>query len=106
MLDEIAKLDEILSMEELADESWELSVLKSYIPQLEVQLREIFRDCKVEPYDPTTPNEQEVKQFGREKAKLLSIAIFCDRAERKQREAWPKAAAFYGHLLHAVNCQD
>jgi len=66
MLDVItAALDEVLSAEELPDETWEFSTLKSYLPTLKAQLRGFFPGCNIElDYDPTQPNHQEVEMFG------------------------------------------
>ena len=103
VLDTLANLGEILSIEELPDGSFELPVLKSYFPSLKDQVGKIFPGCNIElDIDPTEPNEQEVKMFGSSTATILRTATFYDRAERMEYEAWPKAAAFYLQLKDAV----
>jgi hypothetical protein len=52
-------LNDVLSAEELPDETWELPVLKTYLPTFEAKVRSIFPGCNIEPdYDPTEPNPQ------------------------------------------------
>jgi hypothetical protein len=98
-LDKLGNFDEILSIEELQDGSWELPVRKSYLPTLKNKLRQVVPGCIIEPdYDPTEPNAKEVEEFGYERARILRTATFHDRAERMIREPWPKAAAFYADL--------
>jgi len=98
-LDKLGNLDEILSIEELEDESWELAVRKSYLPMLKDKLREMVSDCIIDPdYDPTKPNAREVEKFGYEMARILSKNKFHDRAEHMICEAFPKAANFYAEL--------
>jgi hypothetical protein len=98
-LEKLGNFDEILSIEELEDGSWELPVRKSYLPTLKDKLREMVSDCIIDPdYDPTKPNAREVEEFGYETARILSKDKFHDRAERMIHEAFPKAAAFYAEL--------
>jgi hypothetical protein len=97
-LEKLGNFDEILSIEELHDESWELLVRKSYLPTLKDKLHKMVPDCIIEPdYDPTKPNAKEVEEFGYKRARILRTATFCDRAERMI--PWPKAAAFYADLV-------
>jgi hypothetical protein len=102
-LDSLGRLDEILSIEELKDGSWELPVLKSYFPKLETQLCRIFPGCDIEQSNnPTEPRKEEVEQYGKEVAKHLTIIAFYERAERMKVEGFPGAIAFYSHLLDKV----
>ncbi|RDL30214.1 uncharacterized protein BP5553_10492 [Venustampulla echinocandica] len=58
----LSKLEskEILQMYELPDESWELLVLKSYLPALAGGLGKVFTSCRIEPDSgPTEPSEGE-----------------------------------------------
>jgi hypothetical protein len=108
MLDMAAiALNNVLSAEELLDGTWELAVLKRYLPTLEAKLREIFPGCNLEPdYDPTQPNHQEVETLGYDLAKTLRTGTACDRADRMRNEAWSKAALFYCHLSDALRRMD
>jgi hypothetical protein len=62
----------------------------------------MFPGYNIELNDPTEPNVKEVKEFGYEIAKFLKVATLRDRAERMRNVAWPKAVAFYSHLMDAV----
>jgi hypothetical protein len=92
-------LNDVLSTEELPDETWELPVLKTYLPTLEAKLRSIFPGCNIKPdYDPTEPNPQETGIFGYDRAKALRTNTACDRAGRMTNDTCFKAALFYSHL--------
>jgi hypothetical protein len=78
-------------------------VFKPYLPRFSDEVSKLFLGCKVElSYDPTEPNEREVKEFGFEKAKVSRTHAFYNRAERMRSEAWPKGAAFYSHFIVGV----
>jgi hypothetical protein len=97
--DKLGNFDEILSIEELDDGSWEFPVRKSYLPTLKDKLREVVSDCIIDPdYDPTKPSAREVEEFGYVRARILKKDKFHDRAKRMIHEAFPKAAAFYAEL--------
>jgi hypothetical protein len=105
-LDKLGNFDEILSVEELQDGSWELPVQKSYLPALTEKLCKVVPDCIIErDYDPTKPNTQEVQSCGYETARAQRTATFDDRVKRMIREAWPKAAAFYADLATTVGSE-
>ncbi|KAH7364910.1 hypothetical protein BKA65DRAFT_146287 [Rhexocercosporidium sp. MPI-PUGE-AT-0058] len=98
-LDKLGNLDDILSIVELEDESWELPVRKSYLPILRNKLHEMDPTCIIElGSNPIAPNAKEVEKFGYQKARVLSTMRFRYRAECMVSEAWPKAAAFYTDL--------
>lgn len=102
-LDSLGQLDEILSTEELTDKSWELPVLKSYLPRLQDQLRKHFPRCHIEPdNDPTEPEDQQEGLPGYHLAKILKTRVFCERAKHMKQDAFPRAAAFYSHLTDKV----
>ncbi|KAH7374078.1 hypothetical protein BKA64DRAFT_256845 [Cadophora sp. MPI-SDFR-AT-0126] len=98
-LDKLGNLDNILSIVELEDESWELPVRKSYLPMLKNMLHKVVPKCIIEPgSDPTEPSAKEVEEFGYERARILKPVRFRNRAECMVSESWPKAAAFYADL--------
>ncbi|KAG9228937.1 hypothetical protein BJ875DRAFT_446421 [Amylocarpus encephaloides] len=85
-LDNLGNLDQILSITELEDESWELPVRKSSLPKLKDALYKMVPNCVIESgYDPTEPNANEVKEFGYERARILKTIKLRDRAEHMMR---------------------
>lgn len=122
-LDKVGRLHEVSSALELPDESWEMVVLKPYLPELEIRLGEIFPGCHFDPiYDPTEPSREDVERHfvaaknsklpveSREMvedvkrchtaAKILRIDASSSRAMAVIREgSWPVAAAYYSCLL-------
>lgn len=102
-LDKLGNFDEILSVEGLQDGSWELPVLKSYLPILEAKLRKMVSGCNIESgFDPTKPNANEVEKLGHKMATLLRTDSFSKRAGR-MRKSWHKAAAFYADLVKEMH---
>lgn len=62
--DKVGRLHEVSSVLELPDKSWEMVVLKSYLPELEIRLGEIFPGCHFHPnYDPTEPSREDVERL-------------------------------------------
>jgi hypothetical protein len=122
-LDKVGRLHEVSSALELPDESWEMVVLKLYLPELEIRLGEIFPGCHFDPiYDPTEPSKEDVERLfvaatnsklptepGEmvedvrrcyTAAKILRIDASSSRAMAMIREKpWPVAAAYYYCLL-------
>lgn len=95
----IGTVDEVPSIEELCDGSWEMAVLESYCPTLQAMLGKIFPGSDVDlNYDPTEPTVSEVENFGPEKAKAVCKYLFIERAERMVKEGWPMAADCYEHF--------
>ena len=101
-IDEHWRLDEVLSIIELPDESFELVVLRSSFQTLESQLLKIFPGCRLEQDDPTEPEEEDVKTFHYVKAKCMQIEAFRKRVEYMSQEGHPMAAAFYSQRWNAV----
>jgi hypothetical protein len=126
-LDEVGKLDQVPSVLELPDESWEMVVLKSYLPELENKLAKIFPGCYIDlDYDPAEPSREDIERLyitaknPKPQAKSGEIATFIDVEDLKRfyiaakarkvdassrtaiamiREAWPAAVAYYSCLL-------
>ncbi|KAH6704336.1 hypothetical protein BKA61DRAFT_703164 [Leptodontidium sp. MPI-SDFR-AT-0119] len=118
-LDKVGRLHEVSSALELPDESWEMVVLKSYFPELEIRLGEIFPGCHFDPiYDPTKPSKEDVERLfvaatnsklptepGEMAedvkrcytvAKILRIDASSSKAMAMIREQpWPVAAVYY-----------
>jgi len=118
-MDKVGRLYEVSSALELPDESWEMVVLKSYLPELEIKLGEIFPGCHFHPnYDPTEPSREDVERLliitqnsklpaepgemvvdvkrCHTAAKILKINASSSRAIAMIREGcWPVAAAYY-----------
>ena len=100
----IGTVNEVASIEELNDESWEMAVVKSYCPTLQVMRGKIFPGSIVDlNYDPTEPTVSEVENLGYSMAKTLCEYWFIKRAERMVKEGWPMAADYYGHLTAHIN---
>ncbi|KAH6724828.1 hypothetical protein BKA61DRAFT_665511 [Leptodontidium sp. MPI-SDFR-AT-0119] len=98
-LDKLGSLDDILSIVELEDESWELPVRKSYLPRLKNMLHKMVPECITQAVSDTTePTAKELEDFGYERARILRTMSFRNRAECMVSESWPKAAAFYADL--------
>ncbi|KAH9222988.1 hypothetical protein DL95DRAFT_517915 [Leptodontidium sp. 2 PMI_412] len=98
-LDKLGGLDDILSIVELEDESWELPVRKSYLPRLKNMLHKMVPECITQAVSDTTePTAKELEDFGYERARILRTMSFRNRAECMVSESWPKAAAFYADL--------
>ena len=123
-LDNVGRLHEVSSVLELPDQSWEMVVLKSYLPELEITLGGIFPGCHLDPiYNPTEPGRGDVERLHAAAkdskslaksggaaedakrfyvaAKILKIDAFASRAMAMIREegSWPVAAAYYSCLL-------
>lgn len=97
---EIGDVSNVASIVPLPDKSWEMAVLKSYLPQLKIKLNTVFPDSHIDPYhDPSEPSNDEVCQSGYVKAKSRMIHLFQERAEDVIRDAWPVASTYYSHLL-------
>lgn len=100
----IGTVDEVPSIEELNDGSWEMVVRKPYCPTLQAMLSKIFPDSDVDlNYDPTEPTVSEVDSLGYNLAKTLCKYLFIKRAERMVREGWPMAADCYEHFIARIN---
>ncbi|KAG9228121.1 hypothetical protein BJ875DRAFT_490198 [Amylocarpus encephaloides] len=126
-LDKIKNLNQVPSVLELSDESWEMVVLKSYLLELENKLTNMCPGCDVDlDYDPTEPRREDIKclyitaENPEPRAKSGEIATFIDVEDLKNfyvaakarkvdassrramvmvREAWPAAVAYYSCLL-------
>jgi hypothetical protein len=126
-LDKVGNLNQVPSVLELPDESWEMVVLKSYLLELENKLTYMFPGCDVDlDYDPTEPNREDIEclyitaKNPEPRAKSGEIATFIDVEDLKNfyvaakarkvdassrramfmvREAWPAAVAYYSCLL-------
>lgn len=96
--------DEVPSIEELIDGSWEMVALKSYCCTLQDKLSKIFPDSNVNlNYDPLEPTASDVESMGHNAAKKLCQYWFLKRAERMIQMAWPMAAAYYAYLVERMN---
>ncbi|KAG9229879.1 hypothetical protein BJ875DRAFT_521732 [Amylocarpus encephaloides] len=126
-LDGVGKLHQLASIMALPDESWEMVVLKSYLPELEDALGKMFPGCHVDPdYDPTEPSSDDIgclhmaaktlklparsgekvplmvaEDEGQSytAAKAPKIHESSSRARTMATDAWPVAAAYYTRLL-------
>ena len=97
-------VNEVISIEELNDGSWEMTVLKSYCSILQVMLGKIFPSSDVDlNYDPTESAVNEVENLDYSGAKTLCQHLFIKRAERMVKKGWPMAAACYDHLTARIN---
>ena len=123
-LDKAGRLHEVSSALKLPDKSWEMVVLKSYLPELEIRLGKIFPGCHLDQvYDPAEPSREDVERLyvaAKDSklpaesgemiedvkrfyiaAKILRIDASSSRAMAMIREggSWPVAAAYYSCLL-------
>jgi len=63
-LDKAGRLHEVSSALKLPDKSWEMVVLKSYLPELEIRLGKIFPGCHLDQvYDPAEPSREDVERL-------------------------------------------
>lgn len=63
-LGEVGAFNEVFSIVQLPDESGEMAVLKSDLPELESKLKKFFPGCNVDPtYDPLNPSTEEVERL-------------------------------------------
>jgi len=99
---------EVLSVVELPDESWELVVLRSYLPKLVHRLGENLPGAHVDKtYDPCEPPEDNFLDIlGYDGAKALRVYTFSVRARDLIRNAWPDAAAYYASYLEQLRVDD
>jgi hypothetical protein len=121
-LDTLGNNAEIIAILELPDESWELSVLKIYVPKLENLLNRVFLNYSLDqehrPFDPSTeavknfvakhPQWSETEDEKRVylAAKAQMVDEFSRRADTMIRTGWPRAVIFYSHLLKHVGKAD
>ena len=89
-LDKVGNLNQVPSVLELPDESWEMVVLKSYLLELENKLTNMFPGCDVDlDYDPTGPNREDIEclyitaKNPEPRAKSGEIATFIDVEDLK-----------------------
>ena len=104
--------DEILCILELEDESFELGILKTYIPELKKLLDTKFLQHSVDwEYRPFDPSLKDVKSFCARhpelsddytKAKARMRAQFCKRAEEILRDGWAMQKIWYSHLVGII----
>jgi energy-converting hydrogenase A subunit M len=122
-LNKVGRLHGVISALELPDESMEMVILKSCIPELRHRLGEIFPGCHFDPiYDPTEPSREDVElryvaannstlpavsgemiedvKRCYTAAKILRINASSSRATAMiKEESRPEAAAYYSRLL-------
>jgi hypothetical protein len=88
---------DIASVVELPDESWELVVHRLYFTDLYVELTRQFADCCVNAeYDPTEPSPAELEHYSGKHslAKQAKRYQFLCRAA-SMAGSWPIAATYY-----------
>ncbi|KAH8650329.1 hypothetical protein BGZ60DRAFT_437097 [Tricladium varicosporioides] len=112
LVDLEAGQDEILCILETENESFELGVLKTYIPELKKLLDTRFPQHLVDwEHRPFDPSLKDVKSFCAKhpelsddytKAKARMTAQFCKRAEGIIRDGWDLQKIWYSHLVGLV----
>ncbi|KAI9736734.1 MAG: hypothetical protein M1834_000938 [Cirrosporium novae-zelandiae] len=96
----IGEIHEVASTIELNDGSWEIVVLRLYLPTLQDKLSKIFPNSIVDlKYNPMEPSVDDVKYWGYGNAKALNTDWFSKRAGKMIKEAWPTASAYYSYLM-------
>jgi hypothetical protein len=91
---------QVLSAQELPDESWEMVVLKSYLPAFMATVVKKFPGSHIDQtYDPCKPSDNEVRTLGYDIAEHQRYCQFLVRAENMVRAPWPDTAAYYSHVI-------
>ena len=92
----LGDIQDIPSVLELPDETWELTVHRQYVTELCRKLKTLFPACHVHPdYDPIEPTSADIQRFhSYDVAKWQKESAFFDR-EQSMRDAWPTAAKYY-----------
>jgi hypothetical protein len=98
-LNNIFERHQVLSSQELPDESWEVVAPHSCLPELMDELRKTFPGSHFGIYDPCEPSKEEVEPFTYEVARRRRLAAFWMRAESMIRHSRPAAAEYYHHWL-------
>jgi hypothetical protein len=108
---ELKRHDEILCILELEDESFELGVRKTCIPELEKLLDKSIK-CLVDwEHRPFDPSFKDVESFcvnhpelsgDHTKAKPRMRAQFRKRAEEVIKNGWPMQKEWYSHLVGLI----
>jgi hypothetical protein len=109
---ELQRYNEVLSILELADESFELGVLKTYIPKLENLLHTKFIQYSVDlEHRPFDPSFEDVQSFcarhpelsgDHTKAKTRMRAQLQKRANEILENGWSMQKVWYSHLVGLV----
>jgi hypothetical protein len=100
----ILRVNQVPSIKQLHDRSWEMVVLKSLRGTLQETLDNIFPGSDVDMnYDPLIPTANDVKVYGPDQAKKLYELCFVQRAKTMVRKAWPVAAAYYAYRLETMD---
>jgi hypothetical protein len=98
------RVNEVPSIEQLHDRSWEMVVLKSFCGTLQETLDNIFPGSDVDMnYDPLKPTANDVEVWGPDQAKKLYELCFVQRAKTMVRKGWPVAAAYYAYHLETMD---
>jgi hypothetical protein len=100
----IWRVNQVPSIKQLHDRSWEMVVLKSLCGTLQETLDNIFPGSDVDMnYNPLKPTANDVEVCGPDQAKKLYELCFVQRAKTMVREAWPVAAAYYAYRLETMD---
>jgi len=101
--------DEVISILKLEDESFELGVLTTYIPELEVLLDTKLLKYSVDwKHQPFNPRLKDVESFcathpelsnDHAKAKARMVDLFLRRANEMIERGWDRQAIWYLYLL-------
>lgn len=98
------RVNEVPSIKQLGDGSWEMVVLKSFCRTLQETLNNIFPGSEVDMnHDPLKPTANDVEVWGPDRAKKLYELWFVQRAKTIVKEGWPVAAAYYAYLLEPMD---
>ncbi len=97
----IDRVANVASIYELNDGSYEMVVLKSYLPIFQDKVGKMFPGCDVDTeYDPCEPRLDDLKHGRVDVAKAVNFISFCERAQNMIEFAWPTASTYYHYFLN------
>lgn len=98
--DTIGTISEVASITPLNDGSWELLVLKAYLPFLRNKIRNKYQDMTLDTeYDPVQPSQDDTECWGLDAAKTICLGWCAKRAEERMINSWFTAKIYYAYLL-------
>jgi hypothetical protein len=96
----VGRISEVASIAPLHDGSWEMLVLKSYLPILQEKLSNMYHESTLDlAYDPSKPTRDEVEYLGLDVAKDLNEYWFRERARTIIEDSWSIATIYYTFQL-------
>ena len=97
----IGTLAQVAGITQLNDGSWEMLVLKAYLPTLQRKLRNMDSSLTVDAaYNPFEPSDNDVQYWGLEAARDLHATWLMARAEKMAKSSKWIVGVYYSHLMN------